>query len=237
MKFPSVITDATFVRRYNRFFAHFELEDGTLVTAHCANPGSMKTCLVPGAKSWLSRSDNPKRKLAYTWEVVECDGSRVFVNPARANDVVVAGIRSGIISELCDYSMVQREVPISGQSRIDLVLSGPARTCYVEVKNVTMALGQGQAAFPDSVTLRGTKHLRELETLARGNQRAIVFFCVGREDSTEVRIADAIDPVYGLALRQAVAAGVEVMAYRCAISRTGVQLAQRIPLVLPDALG
>jgi sugar fermentation stimulation protein A len=232
MQFPSPITDATFVRRYKRFFADFELADGSLVTAHCANPGSMKTCLVAGAPAWLSRSENPRRKLPYTWEVVECEGVRVFVNPSRANDVVMSGIRSGIVTELCDYSVVEREVAVSQRSRIDFVLRGPARTCYVEVKNVTMGLEPGRAGFPDSVTARGTKHLRELATLALQSKRAVLFFCVSREDAREVSPADAIDPVYGRALRQAVAAGVQVLAYRCGITRAGVVLQERIPVVL-----
>lgn len=236
MKFPSPITEATFVRRYKRFFADFQLPDGSVVTAHCANPGSMNTCLVPGAKSWLSRSVNPRRKLAYTWEVVECGGTRVFVNPVRANDVVLAGIRSGVVAELCDYSVVRREVAISERTRIDFVLSGPARTCYVEVKNVTMALEPGQAAFPDSVTVRGTRHLRELQALVEQGQRAILFFCVAREDAREVRPADGVDPVYGRALREAVARGVEVLAYRCGITATGVELVQQLPVVLPSLL-
>ncbi len=236
MKFQSPIIEATFVRRYKRFFADFELTDGAIVTAHCANPGSMQTCLLPGARCWLTKSENPKRKLAYTWEVVEYNGVRVFVNPARANEVVLAAIRAGVVAELCDYSLVEREVAISEHSRIDFVLRGPPGNCYVEVKNVTMGLEPGQAAFPDSVTVRGTKHLVELEALVAQKQRAVLLFCVGREDASVVFPADAIDPVYGRALRRAFAAGVELLAYRCAISEHGVVLSQRIPVALPDTL-
>lgn len=236
MKFQSPIIQATFLRRYKRFFADFELPDGSVVTAHCANPGSMKSCLVPGAAAWLTESANPKRKLPYTWEVVECDGALVFVNPARANDVVFAGIRAGVVPELANYTDVEREVVVSEQSRIDFVLTGPSGVCYVEVKNVTMALAPGQAAFPDSVTARGTKHLGELEALARQRKRAVLFFCVARQDAKEVRPADVIDPAYGNALRRAIGGGVEVLAYQCAISRAGVELNRRVPLVLPGAL-
>jgi sugar fermentation stimulation protein A len=234
LRFPSPIIEARFVRRYKRFFADFELADGSIVTAHCANPGSMKTLLVTGAVSWLTTNDNPKRKLRYTWQVVEVDGERVFVNPALANDVVVAAIREGTVPELSDYSLVEREVRISEESRIDLVLSGPAATCYVEVKNATMAARASVASFPDSVTVRGAKHLRELLRLAGEGKRALLFFCVSRERALTVEPADEIDPKYGSLLRQAVGAGVEVLAYGCAITPEGVRLARRVSLRLPQ---
>lgn len=232
MRFASPIVEAKFLRRYQRFFADFELQDGTVVTAHCANPGSMKTCLVTGAMSWLTTTDNPKRKLRYTWQVVEIEGERVFVNPAMANDVVVAAIREGGLMEFSDYSLVEREVRVSENTRIDLVLKGPAPTCFVEVKCATMAAGIGVAAFPDSVTIRGTRHLRELMQLKASGLRAMLFFCVSRERATIVEPADDIDPVYGAALREAVAAGVEVLAYACEISGEGVRLARRVSLRL-----
>src|SRR5690606_15084285 len=147
-----------------------------------------------GETIWLTTHDNPKRKLLYTWQVTEIDGERVFVNPALANDVVVAAIREGLVPELSDYSLVEREVAIGGGTRIDLVLRGPAPTCYVEVKNATMAAGPFVAAFPDSVTARGTKHLRELMRLVQQGSRAILFFCVSREHAQTVEPADEIDP-------------------------------------------
>lgn len=236
MRFPSPIVEARFLRRYKRFFADFELPDGNVVTAHCANPGSMKTCLVPGAACWLTSSDDPRRKLRLTWQVVELEGERVFVNPGLANDVVVAAIREGTVAELSDYSLVEREVKISQETRIDLVLKGPVPTCYVEVKNVTLAVGDQQSAFPDSVTQRGTRHLRELIRLRERGQRAMLFFCVSREQARTVEPADAIDPLYGKTLREALDAGVEVLAYACSISREGVRLARRVSLRLPQTL-
>ena len=136
--------------------------------------------------------------------------------------------------ELSDYSLVEREVRISDASRIDLVLSGPATTCYVEVKNATMAAGSTAAAFPDSVTARGAKHLRELMRLQAEGKRALLFFCVSREHALSVEPADAIDPHYGSLLREAVAVGVEVLAYACAITPEGVGLARRVSLRLPQ---
>lgn len=233
MRFPSPIVEAKFIRRYQRFFADFELEDGSVVTAHCANPGSMRTCLVNGAPCWLTVSDNPKRKLRYTWQVVTVDGERVFVNPALANDVVVAAIREGTVTEFSDYSLVEREVRVSEATRIDLVLKGPAPTCFVEVKCATMSAGPRAAAFPDSVTIRGARHLRELIALKASGLRAMLFFCVSREQSVTVEPADLIDPAYGAALREAVAAGVEVLAYGCDVSPEGVGLARRVALRLP----
>lgn len=234
LRFPSPIIEAKFIRRYKRFFADFELADGSIVVAHCANPGSMKTCLLPGATCWLTTHDNPKRKLRYTWQVIEIEGELVFVNPALANDVVVAAIREGLVPELSDYSLVEREVFVGGGTRIDLVLRGPAPTCYVEVKNATMAAGPSVAAFPDSVTVRGTKHLREMIRLGQLGNRAILFFCVSREHAQTVQPADEIDPLYGSVLRQCIAAGVEVLAYACAITPEGVRLARRVSLRLPE---
>lgn len=233
LRFPSPLIEATLLRRYQRFFADFRLLDGSVVTGHCANPGSMKTCLPVGAPCWLSVNTNPKRKLRYTWQVLDDDGELVFVNPSAANDVVVSAIRQGAIPEFCDYSLVEREVRVSPRSRIDLVLRGPAPPCFVEVKNVTLKTAPGVAAFPDSVTLRGTRHLQELIELRRGGVRAVLFFCVSRSHATVVEPADDIDPAYGRALRAALDAGVEVLAYACDITREGVGLARRVSLRLP----
>jgi sugar fermentation stimulation protein A len=233
MQFASALIPGRFVRRYKRFFADVELEDGTLVVAHCANPGSMRTCLIDGARVWLSHSDDPRRKLRYTWQILDDEHGRVFVNPALANDVVAEALALGRIPELSAYAQLRREVITSPGSRVDFVLENSESRCFVEVKNVTLTLARGQTAFPDSVTERGTRHLRELIRLRDEGHRAVLLFCAAREDALSVEPADAIDPAYGAALRAAARAGVELLAYRCSFGSNTVHLDARVPVHLP----
>ena len=234
-----LLTEGRLLRRYQRFLADVELADGRQVTAHCPNTGSMQGCKEPGSRVWLSPSDNPQRKLAWTWELVEADGVLVGLHTGRTNGLVREAIEAGIVPELAGYSGIRGEVPYGGdngkggkRSRIDLLLTEEGRPpCYVEVKNVTAAVGEGVGFFPDAVTERGTKHLREMaDEVAKGN-RAVLFFCVQRGDVAEVRPADHIDPVYGQTLRQVLALGVEVLAYRAEVLPTGIRLLQALPVV------
>lgn len=212
------------MRRYKRFLADVELASGEVVTSHCPNPGSMKTCAPEGARVWLSRSESPRRKLPFTLELVEAEGVMVFVHPGRANDLVAEAIERGVVTELAGYPTLRREVRVGDRSRIDFLLERGDEHCYVEVKNVTLNLGAGVSAFPDSVTARGTRHLEELMKLAAAGHRAMLFFCAGRADAGVVKPADHIDPVYGETLRRALAGGVETLAYRCDISPEAVEL-------------
>lgn len=243
MLFPSALRRGRLVRRYKRFLADVQLEDGTLVVAHCANPGSMRSCAIEGSPVWLSFSSNAKRKLPWTWEVVEVGGTRVYVNPARANDLVAEAIAEDRIAQLRGYDVVEREVAV-GSSRIDFRLranavpgagqSAPVGTppCYVEVKCATMASDGGGAAFPDAVTRRGTRHLEELLRLRAAGARAVLLFCVSRHGATSVRPADEIDPVYAQTLRLVVRQGVEVFGYRCDVVSDGVSLRHPVPVLL-----
>jgi sugar fermentation stimulation protein A len=232
MRFEPPLVSGRFLRRYKRFFADVRLDTGEEVVAHCANPGSMKTLLVEEAPVFLSRHDNPSRKLPYTWEIVEVPNGRVYVNPARANDLVVESLKRGTVAELIDYPLIEREIRF-GRSRLDVRLRGAGPDCYVEVKNVTLDLGYGRSAFPDSVTERGRKHLGELIDCKAAGYRAVLFFVAARTDAARVEPADAIDPEYGQALRAAVSRGVELLAYRVDISRDQVTLGSRVPVVLP----
>ena len=236
MRFPVSLIGARLTRRYKRFLADVTLDDGTALTAHCPNTGSMLGCQLPGSRVWLSRSDNPKRKYAYTWELVELDGGvLVGINTGRSNALVREAIESGVIGELGGYDEIRAEVRYGSEnSRADFLLSGGGGDCYVEVKNVTAAVQDGVAVFPDAVSTRGTKHLRELMGVVReAGKRAVLCFCVQRTDVDEVRPADDIDPVYGRTLREALAAGVEVVAYRAEMHPEAVVLAERIPVVCP----
>jgi len=231
--FDPQLISGRLVRRYKRFFADVRLEDGSLAVAHCPNPGSMRSCLPEGARVWLSPNDDPRRKLRYTWQLLEAPDGWVLVNPVLANDLVAEALRTDAIEELRGYTLQRREVRFGEASRVDFVLSGQGARCFVEVKNVSMALGFGRAAFPDSVTERGTRHLHELVRVRAAGTRAVLLFNVGRASADTVEPADDIDPVYGAALRHAIAQGVEVLAYRCEFAPNRVVLGTRIPVLLP----
>lgn len=232
IRYGDSLIEARLVRRYKRFLADVELAGGEVVTAHCANPGSMKTCMVEGGRVWLSRSNDPRRKLAYSWELACVAGQMVVVNTARGNQLVAAALERRHIAELAEYDSVRREVRVGDKSRIDFLLEG-VRPTYVEVKSVTMAADEpGAAQFPDSVSARGTRHLEELMTLRSAGSRAVLLFCVARSGVRAVRPADAIDPVYGQTLRKAAAAGVEILAYASVIGPRAIAMRQRIPVEL-----
>jgi len=217
-------------RRYKRFFADVRLSDGSRVTAHCANPGSMKSCLIEQGRVWLSDSNDPRRKLRLTWELAEASGARIFVNPLAANRVVHEALARGGVPELGGYTSLRREVRFGANTRFDFVLEGDRARCYVEVKNVTLGLGHGRAAFPDSVTERGARHLQELIRVVESGQRAVLLFCVSRSDARSAEPAGDIDPNYARWLRRAHEAGVELLAYKCRITQRGVWLDRSLPV-------
>lgn len=235
MDFDRPLLEGVLVRRYKRFLADVELADGNVITAHTPNTGSMLGCCEPGSRVWLSESDNPRRKYRHGWELVEAEPDvLVGINTGRANGLVEEAITGGVISELQDYPGLRREVRYGTEnSRIDLLLHGGEQPeCYVEVKNVTLA-EDGIAFFPDAVSTRGSKHLRELSGVRRDGRRAAIVFCVQRGDVSEFRPADAIDTAYGATLRRAAAEGVETLAYRARVSAHGVHLEAPLPVVLP----
>jgi sugar fermentation stimulation protein A len=196
----------------------------------------MLGCADPGMRVWMSRAMNPDRKYAWTWELVEAlPGVLVGIHTGRTNGLVREAILAGVIPEAAGYRQLKGEVMVGKGFRVDFLLSGHADRpdCYLEVKNVTAAVQDGVALFPDAVSERASRHLRELMMKVRGGQRAMLCFCVQRDDVTEVRPADAIDPVYGRTLREAMAAGVEVIAYAARMSGTEAVLYRRVPVRLP----
>jgi sugar fermentation stimulation protein A len=230
MRLPSLI-EGQLLRRYQRFLADVELADGSVVTAHCPNSGSMRGCALPGSPVLLSRSDNAARRLPYTWELVQAGGGWVGINTALPNRLVREGIEGGVVRELQGYGRLRSEVGYgSERSRIDLLLEEPG-LCYVEVKNVTL-VENGLARFPDAVTERGQKHLRELMAMAAAGARAVNFFVVQRADANAVAPADAIDPAYGKLLRQAADAGVELLAYQAKVTPAEISLTHPLPIIL-----
>lgn len=227
VRLPSPLLSGRLIRRYKRFLADVEIDEG-IVVAHCANPGAMTTCAPEGAPVWLSESDNPRRKLRYSWELVDVDGELVSVNTARSNRVVEEALNAGRIPELAGYRAVEREVRW-GKSRLDFVLRG-APDCLVEVKTVTLKTGAGECAFPDSVTARGRRHLEELIGAVGAGRRAVLLFLCARAGTRRIRPADEIDPAYGATLRAAAAAGVEVLAFGCVLSPSEIVLGERLPI-------
>lgn len=230
MRLPSPLIDGILQRRYQRFLMDVVLDDGRIVTAHTPNTGSMQQCAVPGHRVLLSRNDDPRRKLRYTLELIEVNGHWVDTHTQRANKVVGEALRAGAIEGLVGYQ-VRPEYRFS-DSRIDFYLQKADECILLEVKNVTLMHDTRTACFPDAVTVRGQKHLRELQTACAAGMRAIIFFLVQRPEAEAFRPADAIDPEYGRLLREAAAAGVEVMACRTRVSRETVCLAQRVPVEL-----
>lgn len=233
MKYAAELIEGRLVKRYKRFFADVELADGSLVTAHCANTGAMTGIKTPGLTVWLSRADNPKRKLKYTWELVEAEGTVIGALPHLANALAEEAVQAGRISELTGYDSVRREVKYGENSRIDLLLEGASRPpCWVEVKNVHWRRAAGCVEFPDAVTARGARHLAELTGRVECGERAVQLFIVQRNDCRLLRPAEDVDPVYAAALRAAAAAGVEVLAYACEVGTGEVRVTERMQVAL-----
>jgi len=233
MEFKSPLIEATLLRRYKRFLADVRLSDGEVITVHTANTGSMLGCAEPGSRVWLSRSESTTRKYPYSWEISEAAGVLVGINTALPNALVREAIEAGVIVELQGYRSLRGEVPFgSERSRVDWLLQGHGDQgdCYVEVKNVTAAVA-GTAIFPDAVSARGAKHLRELMGVVAAGQRGVLCFCVQRGDVTAVRPADEIDSVYGETLRRARQNGVELIAYQAEVSPAGIALRRPLPVL------
>ena len=237
MLFNPPLEEGRLIRRYKRFLADIETATGELLTIHCPNTGSMFNCMVEGGPVWFSRSNDPKRKLPGTWEIAQTPQGRLAcVNTARANPLVEEALNAGVITELNGFTALKREVPYGQEkSRIDFRLDYPGGAAYVEVKSVTLGFdGTSIAAFPDAVTQRGAKHLRELAHLARSGVRAVQLYCVNLSGIDGVRPAVEIDAGYAVALREAKAAGVEVLAYGVQVSAQQICIDRPVLVLLND---
>jgi sugar fermentation stimulation protein A len=236
MRFTKPLIPAILVRRYKRFLADVTLASGEQLTVHVANPGSMIGLAIPGARVWLSKSDNPKRKLAYSWELVAVDFGTgpefVGVNTMHPNALVAEAIAANLIPELIGFTTVRREVRYGKNSRIDFLLEGSAKdACYVEVKNVHLMRQPGLAEFPDAVTVRGAKHLDELAGVIAAGKRAVTLFLIQIGSATRFALARDIDPDYGRAFDRARAHGVEAIARRCVLTTDAIVVSEAVPIV------
>jgi sugar fermentation stimulation protein A len=251
MDFPGPLERGVLVNRYKRFFADVVLEDGRAITAHCPNPGAMLGLNVPGLPVWVSRSDDPKRKLAHTLELVEADGGLVGINTMHPNRLVAEALAADAIPEVAGYSSHRREVKYGAASRVDFLLEQEGRPrcwleinnvqpfynadaprLWLEVKNCHLSRTKGLAEFPDCVAARSTKHLGELEEMVRQGDRAAVLFVVQRTDCDRFSPAGDCDPAFAKALERVAGNGVEVYVYACDITTTGVRLSHRLSAVL-----
>ncbi|MAY43599.1 MULTISPECIES: DNA/RNA nuclease SfsA [unclassified Neptuniibacter] len=228
------LIQGTLIKRYKRFLADITLESGEEVTVHCPNTGSMKNCADPGSRVWVLDSQNPKRKYPLGWEIVEVEGRYMAcVNTGRANKLVKEAIENGVVSSLQGYASLRQEVKYGENSRIDLLLEDEKKgRAWVEVKNVTLLEEDNWGSFPDAVTARGAKHLRELMAMVEQGDRAVMLFCVPHTGIKKVRPADHVDPEYGRLLREAKRVGVEVIAYGADIDEHHVTLARELPVEL-----
>lgn len=230
MQFPAPLSHGVLVSRYKRFFADVTLDSGEEITAHCPNPGAMLGVNRPGLGVWLSKSDDPKRKLAHTLEMVEtADGALAGVNTMLPNRLVAEALAAGAIPELSGYDVHRREVKYGEASRVDFLLeTGGGERCWLEVKNCHLSRTPPLAEFPDCVAARSTKHLGELEAMARAGDRAVALFVVQRTDCDAFSTCHDLDPAFAAALERAADTGVEVLVYACEMSPVAIRIARRL---------
>jgi sugar fermentation stimulation protein A len=229
MIFEKQLIPAKLVRRYKRFLADVELKNGEILTVHCPNSGSMKSCMSPGWPVQLSQSANPNRKYIYTWEMVHNGKCWIGINTGIPNIIAKEAITRGVIGELQGYPEIRKEVKYGRNSRIDLLLRAGAKCCYVEVKNVTLVEEEDCFYFPDAVTERGKKHLYELADVYRQGQRAVMLYIVQRSDGRYFKPAEHIDPAYAHVLKQVHRAGVEILVYRAEVNPRVIEVIEKVP--------
>ena len=230
MRFTEELVHGRLIQRYKRFLADVELDDGTKVTAHCTNSGTMKSCLEDGAEVYLTPVNDPKRRTKFTWEMIKIDERWVGINTNNPNKIVFEAVSNNLIPELSGYDFVKREVKY-GDSRFDVMAQKDGETCFIEVKNVTMKEGNA-ALFPDAVTTRGRKHLNTLVDVKKQGMRAVMLYIIQRMDVERFGPADDIDPEYGKALREAYRQGVEIIPMQANVSPEGIELIRKLEFEL-----
>lgn len=233
MQIPEPRQQGYLVKRYKRFLADIRLPDDTILTVHCPNTGSMKGCSTPGSKVIISRSTNPRRKYAWTLEMVRDNSCWIGVNTSMTNQLIQEGLETGIIDDFGQIDSIQREVKVSDSSRLDFLIQANGKKCYIEVKNCSLA-ENGIALFPDAVTIRGTKHLHELDRLRSDEVETAIIFCVQRTDARSFMPAEKIDPEYAETLFKVHENGVKVIAYQADVNPDNITIARKIPVFDTD---
>ena len=227
MNFKKRLISGEFVKRYKRFFVDIKTKD-KIITAHCPNTGSMMGLLNKGNKVWLSESDNPKRKLKYTLQIIEDKKKKVGINTHLTNSIVFHALNKKVISEFKNYDYLDKEVKFGENTRFDFLLSSKNEKSFVEVKNVTLSRNKGKAEFPDAVTERGLKHINQLLLASQKGYKIYLLYVIQRDDCTSFEIAKDIDPKYYGLLKKAIKKKLKLLCYDCKFSPKGIKLNQKI---------
>ena len=230
MKFKDRLLQGTFIKRYKRFFVDINYRD-KIITAHCPNTGSMMGLLKKGNKTWFSESNNPKRKLKYSLEIIEVEKNLVGINTLLTNKLVFEALNLKKIKNLIKFDNIKTEVKFSNSTKFDFLISNSKEICLLEVKNVTLLRNKKIAEFPDAITSRGTKHLVELINAKKKGFQSYILYLIQREDCKAFKIAEDIDINYKIAFDKAIKAGVKILCYDCKINNEEVKLNNQIELV------
>ncbi len=227
MKFKETLLQGTFIKRYKRFFADIKYKNKTIV-AHCPNTGSMLGLLKSGNKVWFSKSNDPKRKLKYTLEIIRVDKKKVGINTLLTNKIVLEALYNKKIKTLNKFNKIQTEVKFSDKTRFDFLLSNKKEKCFLEVKNVTLFRNKKIAEFPDAITSRGTKHLLELIEAKKIGYKSYILYLIQREGCDSFKIAGDIDKNYKIAFKRAITNGIKILCYDCKLNNEEIKLNQEI---------
>ena len=230
MKFKRKLLQGILIKRYNRFFVDIKYKN-KIITAHCPNTGSMMGLLNKGNKAWFSVSNNPKRKLKYSLEIIKVGNSLVGINTLLANKLVFEALNLKKIKSLIKFDNIKTEVKFSNNTRFDFLISNSKEKCLLEVKNVTLSRNNSIAEFPDAITSRGTKHLVELINAKKKGFQSCILYLIQRQDCKAFKIAEDIDINYKIAFDKAIKAGVKILCYDCKINDEEVELNNQIELV------
>ena len=227
MKFNKKLLQGTLIKRYKRFFVDIKYKD-KIITAHCPNSGSMMGLLDKGNKVWFSKSNDPKRKLKYTLEIIEVKNEKIGINTLLTNKIVFEALDNRKIKSLIKFKNIKREVRFSDKTRFDFFLSNNKEKCFLEVKNVTLLREKKVAEFPDAITSRGTKHLNELCEAKRKGFQSYILYLIQREDCDSFKIANDIDEEYKIAFVKALKSGVKILCYDCKLSSEEIKLNKQV---------
>ena len=227
MNFENKLLPGKLIKRYKRFFIDIKIKN-KIITAHCPNTGSMSGLLKKANKVWLSKSDNPKRKLKYTLQIIEDNKSKVGVNTHLTNKIVLHALKNNILKEFDKEIEIQPETKFGSNTRFDFLITKNNFKAFIEVKNVTLSRVSGLAEFPDAVTSRGLKHINELIKASKKGYKIFLLYVIQREDCKSFTIAKDIDPEYSKALSKAVKKKLNVLCYDCKFSTKGIKLNKKI---------